>query len=519
MENIQTPKPNIASIARAALSDQSPVDTTAGTQTENEHPRDPSSAEILNRILAWQLACLGGRFESRDERVIIWMPTDEAKNLGLIHHLPSLDLKPADGSDAERRETEFVAFFWVDIDAATATAICESERTTTKRSESRFAFVVHSLQIALMLVDYRQSQDDSLCQFTAHVDSSAVTVAEVVESVLAAYSFEGVQAHVAGCHFESRPWMVLTYLNPLGSEIGVELECYDYAAEPLPNNRAAGLRLDYWSPAPIPIESHELNSIRDWYDRTQTGKQNCVNAAEENDRQRNRSDATDRTLLCATAVWCKWATGRIVFENGKREISVEFAGWAADLKNRSLLPPAVQCKATGKLGRRIVSLPDGSISNDNAIAECSVTGERTTLDQLSRCSVSGQLAKIERLWRCPVSSELLLESNAETCMTCGGKTSPSALSDRQCAACRKIVGVENSVAIPLLKNFSDQLASIPLKNQKWSLGSHGSRTVLIGKKLTEQHLIVMESPETAAPRLMAVRRKTRLSRDWLELDL
>jgi len=155
--------------------------------------------------------------------------------------------------------------------------------------------------------------------------------------------------------------------------------------------------------------------------------------------QRLAAEEGDFQLVSITAVWCKFAEGKLRFTFGETSADLPFAGWAETLN-----APEFVCPASHERGFHLAATDDGRVTLAEQIATCEETGRRMLAANLTRCSVTGRQVLAELTSVCPVSGKPLLRRLLATCATCGQAVSPATLQLGHCAACRELHAVDKS---------------------------------------------------------------------------
>jgi hypothetical protein len=302
-----------------------------------------------------------------------------------------------------------------------------------------------------------------------------------MEQIKGCYSGRDVQIHVAGCHFESRPWLAMLRQTP-DRNSPIAAEFFDFAGQALPRSRVEALALDRWAPESHSILPHEASSFQEWLTRL---PENAITTTES-------PGTPDRQALGSAVIWCRWACGRVTFETDQNERSIEFAGWASDFLSGELLPPGLECPESHEKGREIVVLPDGTITNSHAVENCAVSHEPTIRTRLTKCPVSGQIVFPKFLVACAVSGRRMLASAFSECRTCRRPTDPSAMSNGICLACEQLEHRATEVPAALRDAIVGRLPASVTAGCQWRMGAHGNRQVILGKRWYPKIRVVVE---------------------------
>ncbi len=246
------------------------------------------------------------------------------------------------------------------------------------------------------------------------------SVHEIAGRLFGAYEIDGGNVQLAGCSLEGRlfwlaeagspPQALKVYLDANGEETDVVL------VEQLGMARLGELE----KPLEL-IDSEQVALIESMARRV---------AAER------LADYDPSVPVALTALWCKFAEGKLRFVLGESSADLPFSGWA-----RTIEAPPFICPYTGLETFHVAATDDGRIAAVEAIETCQVSGERVLIDDLETCAVSGRRAAKELVEACPVTGQHILGDMMVCCGTCGQDVSPASLHRNQCAACRKLLPV------------------------------------------------------------------------------
>ena len=223
----------------------------------------------------------------------------------------------------------------------------------------------------------------------------------------------------------------------------------------------------------------------------------------EPDGWNSSSAASCARLQKVTAIWCKYASGKLRFTIGDVTAEVAFAGWA-----RSLRPPPISCPQTGSATFHLAATEDGRIAAAEEIAACDETGRRLLRRELVRCSVTEKLVVPEVTETCPVSGKRVLRRAMAPCAMCGQHVSPSTLDQGRCAACRGLAPV--TLADPRLVRVLDEHPGLD-RWRGWRMSETASVYILVANGWIERLLVVVDR-RTIEP--LCIAHGTRLRNDW-----
>lgn len=157
----------------------------------------------------------------------------------------------------------------------------------------------------------------------------------------------------------------------------------------------------------------------------------------------------DIQVVSMTAIWCKYAEGKLRFTFGEVSADLPFSDWAQTLQ----APPFV-CPYSGRSGFHLAATDDGRVTLAERIARCEETGRRTLDEYLVTCAVTGRRVLAELAAVCPVTGQQVLRRVLVPCAMCGQHVSPTAVRKERCAACRSLRPVGK--ADPRMARFLDE---------------------------------------------------------------
>lgn len=137
-----------------------------------------------------------------------------------------------------------------------------------------------------------------------------------------------------------------------------------------------------------------------------------------------------------TAIWPKYAEGRLVFDIGGRTVELAFAGWA-----RTLIAPPWVCPITQRATYHLAATDDGRIVAAEEIGLCEVSHRKVVVSELVVCEATGKRILPEHTALCPVTGQRVLSDLLVVCRWCGQMVAPSALDVEVCFACRRLAPV------------------------------------------------------------------------------
>lgn len=293
------------------------------------------------------------------------------------------------------------------------------------------------------------------------------SVYQIAQRLFPAYTVEGGKVHLAGCHLEDR------LLLRLGYRYGTEtLDRYtdgdgrDVSAELI---TALGLgdtiRLER-PPAPAEPRIARFLAVG-------------LPAVE-----RRLPLDPPHELVAITAVWCKFAEGKLRFTIDEASADLPFVGWT-----RTLEPPPYVCPRTGALTFSVALTDDGQIVAANRLSRCDVTGRRAVDDEMVTCSVTGERVLADLTAVCPVTQARVLKSRLVACDMCGQMVSPQAVKKERCAACRDLQPVTKDD--PRMARVLDEHAALD-RWRHWKIAETGAVYILLAQGWMRQLLVVVD---------------------------
>jgi len=293
------------------------------------------------------------------------------------------------------------------------------------------------------------------------------SVAQIAERLFGAYTLEGGRVRLAGCMLEDRLIVRLSGCRDAEAlELLVDAEGRDL-------DPALGQSLGVGSATPI--EKCPPAAAAQW-NRFLGGGLALV--------QQRLPPEQDFELQAMTAVWCKFAEGKLRFSFGEASADLPFADWAQTLE----APPWV-CPLTGREGFHLAATDDGRITLADQIARCEETGRRTLAQDLVRCEITGKRVLAELAKICPVTGQRVLGRVLVACALCGQQVSPAAIKKERCGACRALRGVGKSD--PRMARLLDEHPELD-RWQWWRMAETAEVYVLVGSGWVRQILAVAD---------------------------
>lgn len=309
-------------------------------------------------------------------------------------------------------------------------------------------------------------------------------VHELSARLFDAYTLDGGQAHLAGCHLEDVPLVRLTWLaDEEEATPRIEHRFFDELGVPIAWAEAVALGLDRVAPMAEPLPRVEAGRL----------ERMLASAA--------KSSASEPPSL-VTLVWAKQAWGRLRFEFGDESFDTEFSGWASTLE----APPAV-CPATGEPTFHLAATDDGQIAAAEAITPSVVTGRRALTSELVTCSATGKLAEAEHFAPCAATAEPILLTELETCSRCGLSVGPRDKRPGDCNACRAAERVTLDEA-----TWSKAVAAQPkLAARKWQVTQTDEAYILESSGWFRRNVVTLDRATLA---VLHAAEASRFSSTW-----
>ena len=250
-----------------------------------------------------------------------------------------------------------------------------------------------------------------------------VTVRELAERLLPAYTVDEGTVHLAGCLLEDRlfvragvkkgPQPVELFLDEQGNEVEPAM------VDSLGLGRTVTLER--------PPEHDEQTIER----LAAQGRQMVI---ERLDTAQNETETID-----VAAVWCKFAEGKLRFTIGESTADLPFADWA-----RELQPPPFVCPHSNHQTYHLAATDDGRIVAAERVVCCAQSGQRMLTGDLVTCATTGRRVLPHFTETCPVTGETVLRDELVACGTCGQEVAPGAMRGANCEACDRLEPVNKA---------------------------------------------------------------------------
>jgi len=258
------------------------------------------------------------------------------------------------------------------------------------------------------------------------------TVRELAERLLPAYRVDGGTVHLAGCLLEDYLFLrVAARSSDRSIEFFVDREGNEVAGDLVET-----LGMTNTIALERPPEDAEAAMRR----LAALGRQRLAGRGLP-------ADAAGSIEL--SAVWCKFAQGKLRFTIGDAAADLPFAGWA-----RVLEPLPFVCPHSGRATYHVTALDDGRIVAAEEVATCDESGQRVLARELVTCAATGRRVLPEFTETCPTTGQPVLRSAMVTCEVCRQKVAPGVAGVGRCEACDRSEPI--SKADPRLARVLDE---------------------------------------------------------------
>ncbi|MEM6798332.1 MAG: hypothetical protein AAF589_02355 [Planctomycetota bacterium] len=312
----------------------------------------------------------------------------------------------------------------------------------------------------------RAEGQDKLPCFTPVGEPHAVH--EFAHPMLDAYTIDGGNVHIGGCHLEDVPLLRQSSLNPVGAAAPTVTHRF-FDAKPTPIGAELVRQLHLGEVAP-PAEPKPQYRYSNWSDAVATaGKAAATPPASH---------------LVASIVLAKRVEGRLEVNIGEATLEIAFAGWTRTLK----APPAI-CPETGIETYHLAALADGRIVAAEAIGKCEISKERRLKRDLAVCGVTDQTVGEEHTMGCPVLRKPVLKDQFAECPTCGEQVARTTMLKETCLGCNDLPKAPRGDArLAALLEASHEASHYG----SWRIAETESVTILLGRRFLRQLLVVVD---------------------------
>ncbi len=325
------------------------------------------------------------------------------------------------------------------------------------------------------------------------------SVRDVSQRLFEQYKIDSGSVHLGGCTLEDRAILRVSYLDR-GDEStgGVRLRhrFLTLAGELLEDSLIEQLKLTKLVPPDRPIRVTD--------DQCDRWSQAGVAAIEK-----LASDCNGELLL-TTAIWCKYAEGKLSFVIGDATTSISFSGWAQSFVDGSEKPPPLRCACYEAGSHHLAATDAGEIVPMEAIATCSESGKRLLSNQLETCLVTGAQALPEYFATCPANGDRVLRKSLVTCDICAQGVSPTSLDNGKCSACRSLEKVSKDD--PRMARLLGEYPNLD-RWSSWKMAETATAYVLVASSLAKRLLVVIDKNDL---RILRIAKGSRFNKKWSE---
>lgn len=343
------------------------------------------------------------------------------------------------------------------------------------------------------------------------------SVHEISGNLFSAYTVDGGNVRLGGCHLEDRLVARLVYqlkpnepsdaerqielfIGPDGKPITPELIetlgiCELDSQEEVPrvsDRQLAGL---------VAIGGRLATAGAERIRRTAAEQQNGALA------KASFAKPPRAVLQSLDLITCKFVEGKLCFNIGEQTVEAAFAGWA-----RNLTAPPCICPQTGRETYHLTLTDDGRPAAAEEIEACAASGRRVIRSELVRCTETGRWVLPEFIESCPISGEPVSKDALVTCSVCGQRVSPAVVKEGTCSACRGLesVGWGDDKLMRVVKAHPG-LA----RWRRWQIAETHDVYVVVAFGLVQRLLVVVDK-DNLEPRHAAVGRRGKAA--WRPLE-
>lgn len=321
----------------------------------------------------------------------------------------------------------------------------------------------------------------------------AVRVTEISDKILSAYEIDNGQKRLAGCTIEDRPILRLTYLND------GELDDLHYLADgrPVDDDLANQLKLDQVLP-------HERQ--REW---------GTIDDVVYRWIESARSQIDKPGFLTASMVWCKYALGKVEMSVDSADggsVQVAFEGWTTLLADGTLMAPPYVCPDSGIESYHLGTDDEGHVTAVEALARCADTGRCLLATRMTTCPDTSITALDQFFEQCAATGERVHHSAMSDCSICRQNVRINQLYHQTCPTCRSLKSVRK--VDPAIARILGEYPQLD-RWKKWRLSEGKSCCVLVGSKLFQRVLLVMDREDLE---VLRAARGSLFSRTWTDVE-
>jgi hypothetical protein len=325
------------------------------------------------------------------------------------------------------------------------------------------------------------------------------SVRDISQRLFEHYTVDAGSVHLGGCTLEDRAILRVSFVvrcNTADAKARLRHHFIGLTGEPIDASLVESLGLGQLVPL--------TRSIRVADDQCERWLRIGEAAIESLD------GAQDCELLLITAVWCKYAEGKLAFVIGEATTSISFSGWAQQFADGSDRPAGLACPSYPRGSYHLAATDAGEIVPFEAITTCSESGKRVLSSELETCQASGAKALSEFFASCSASGVRVLRKSLVVCKTCQQLVSPTACEATQCSACRSLAKVsKDDPRMARLLGAYPKLDHWP----RWQLAETASAYILVANSFAKRLLIVVDKNDLGVLRLS---KGSRFNNKWTE---
>jgi hypothetical protein len=295
------------------------------------------------------------------------------------------------------------------------------------------------------------------------------SVHQISTALFESYTVDGGHVRLGGCTLEDRPILRVTLRqsanrlihlftdtmgHPITESLQEDLELGDLSVISRPPIRVSGQELDKWQEVGLELAP-----------------------------EHNSADAP----LLTTVIWCKYATGTLLFSIGRQTAEVSFDGWASRFASKQEKPPPYACPLCDQSSYHLAMTDDKQITVAGGIVPCSESGRRVLRSALETCVASGRVALPEHMRDCPVSRDRVAASALVQCEMCHEQVSPTTIRRGRCTACRELESVTKHE--PRIVRLIGEYPSLD-RWRRWKISETATTYITVATSMLRRLLLV-----------------------------
>lgn len=295
------------------------------------------------------------------------------------------------------------------------------------------------------------------------------SVHQISTALFESYTVDGGHVRLGGCTLEDRPILRVTlrqsadrlihlFTDPTGHPVTEsfqeDLVLGDLSVIPRPPIRVLDQELDEWQEIGLQLAP-----------------------------EHNSADAP----LLTTVIWCKYATGTLLFSIGRQTAEVSFDGWASRFASKKVKPPPFACPLCDQTSYHLALTDDNQVTVAEAIVACSESGRRVLQSALETCVSSGRVALPEHMRDCPVSRDRVAASALVQCEMCHEHVSPTTIRRGRCTACREMESVTKHE--PRIVRLIGEYPSLD-RWRRWRISETATTYITVATSMLRRLLLV-----------------------------